>query len=103
VQTLIDAGRIEEVRSYCLQDVAQTAALFLRVQLLRGVLEPPAYVEVMEILLKKIEGTPRLAPLLPLIDRERLIPRPIPDRPAEFRKPSGGMARSLIASLPACT
>lgn len=33
------------------------------------------YTEAMEGLLAKIEGTPRLIPLLPLIDRERLIPR----------------------------
>src|SRR5262249_29217899 len=40
VQGMIDAGEIEEVRRYCLGDVVQTAALFLRVQLLRGLLEP---------------------------------------------------------------
>lgn len=103
VQTMIDAGQIEQVRSYCLQDVAQTAALFLRVQLLRGVLEPVGYVEAIEGLLKKIEGMPGLAPLLPLIDRDRLLPRPIPDRSAELRQPGEGMAKSLIESLPTCT
>jgi 3'-5' exonuclease len=78
VQTMIDAGQIEEVRAYCLRDVVQTAALFLRVQLLRGQLYPSAYGTAMEALLGKIDGVPRLAPLLPLIDRERLIPRPTP-------------------------
>jgi 3'-5' exonuclease len=75
VQAMIDAGEVEQVRAYCMQDVVQTAALFLRVQLLRGWLSPSGYTEAMEGLLAKIEGVPRLAPLLPLIDRERLIPR----------------------------
>jgi len=75
VQAMIDAGEIEQVRAYCMQDVVQTAALFLRVQLLRGQLAPSGYTEAMEGLLAKIEGEPRLAPLLPLINRERLIPR----------------------------
>jgi 3'-5' exonuclease len=42
VQGMVDAGRVEQVRAYCMQDVAQTAALFLRVQLLRGVLDAEA-------------------------------------------------------------
>src|SRR5262249_28683429 len=32
----LDASQIEQVRAYCMQDVAQTWALFLRTQLLRG-------------------------------------------------------------------
>ncbi len=81
VQTMIDAGQLEEVRAYCLGDVVQTAALFLRVQLLRGVLEPAGCQEAMEVLLKKIEDVPRLAPMLPLIDRDRLLPRRSPTDP----------------------
>jgi hypothetical protein len=75
VQGMIDAGQIEQVRAYCAQDVTQTTGIFLRTQLLRGVLAPAAYVEAMEVLLKKIKTTPRLAPLLPFIDRERLVPK----------------------------
>jgi predicted PolB exonuclease-like 3'-5' exonuclease len=75
VQAMIDAGEIEQTRAYCMQDVLQTAALFLRVQLLCGQLAPSDYTAAMEGLLAKIEGEPRLAPLLPLINRERLIPR----------------------------
>jgi hypothetical protein len=50
-----------------------TAALFLRVQLLRGALAPASYVAAAEHLLATIEREPRLAPMLPLIDRDRLL------------------------------
>ena len=36
VGPMVHAGRLSEVRDYCLCDVVQTAAVFLRVQLLRG-------------------------------------------------------------------
>ncbi|HZF47775.1 MAG TPA: hypothetical protein VE093_03945 [Polyangiaceae bacterium] len=36
VGKLVAGGSIEEVRAYCLSDVARTVALFLRVQILRG-------------------------------------------------------------------
>lgn len=73
VQAMVDAGEIEQVRAYCLQDVVQTAGLFLRVQLLRGELAPASYAVAAEHLLGKIEREPRLAPMLPLIDRDRLL------------------------------
>lgn len=73
VQAMIDAGEIEQVRAYCLQDVVQTAALLLRVQLLRGELAPASYVAAAEQLLATIAREPRLAPMLPLIDRDRLL------------------------------
>ncbi len=43
MQRLIDEGRLDRVRDYCLQDVAQTAALYLRFELLRGRIGRPAY------------------------------------------------------------
>jgi predicted PolB exonuclease-like 3'-5' exonuclease len=73
VQAMIDAGKIEDVRAYCMQDVAQTAALFQRTLLLRGDLSPTAYAQAMEALLASIAREPRLRPLLPGIDRERLL------------------------------
>jgi predicted PolB exonuclease-like 3'-5' exonuclease len=74
VQAMIDAGQIEEVRAYCTQDVAQTIALFLRTQLIRGALDGAAYEAAVRVLLATIEAEPRLKPLLSRIDRERLIP-----------------------------
>jgi 3'-5' exonuclease len=37
------AGKLEEIRSYCETDVANTHLVFLRFQLLRGVLDPERY------------------------------------------------------------
>jgi len=37
------AGRLEEIRNYCETDVANTHLVFLRFQLLRGVLDPERY------------------------------------------------------------
>jgi hypothetical protein len=73
VQAMIDAGKIEQVRAYCMQDVVQTAALLLRVQLLRGELAPASYTLAAEHLLAAIERHPRLASMAPLIDRDRLL------------------------------
>lgn len=76
VQTMIDEGRLEEVRSYCLSDVAQTIAIFLRTQHLRGEVDTAACAQALRVLLGVIAGEPRLKPMLPLVDRERLVPRP---------------------------
>jgi predicted PolB exonuclease-like 3'-5' exonuclease len=81
VAKMIAEGRLEEVRAYCLQDVAQTVAVLLRVQLLRGELDHEGYVAAMEGLLRAIDREPRLAPMLPLIDRERLMSAAIQSAP----------------------
>jgi predicted PolB exonuclease-like 3'-5' exonuclease len=73
VGPMVHAGRIKEVRDYCLCDVAQTAAVFLRVQLLRGELEPAAYREAMTGLIGSIRDDPRLAPVAAGLDETRLI------------------------------
>jgi predicted PolB exonuclease-like 3'-5' exonuclease len=73
VQAMIDAGEIEDVRAYCCQDVAQTIAIFLRTQLIRVAIDGATYERAMGVLLVAIGAEPRLAPLLPRIDRERLI------------------------------
>jgi len=75
VQAMVDAGQLAEVRAYCMQDVAQTVALFLRVQLLRGEVDTATCAHALQVLLATMAGEPRLAPLLPLIDQERLVPR----------------------------
>ncbi|HXZ87229.1 MAG TPA: hypothetical protein VEF07_01580, partial [Candidatus Binataceae bacterium] len=38
-----EAGRLDEIHRYCRADVIQTYFLFLRVELLRGRIEPAAY------------------------------------------------------------
>lgn len=73
VGPLVHAGRIKEVREYCLCDVAQTAGVFLRVQLLRGELEPSAYVAAMTGLIEAIRADARLAPVAAGLDEARLL------------------------------
>jgi 3'-5' exonuclease len=76
VARLVAEGRLEEVRAYCLSDVAQTVAVLLRTQLLRGELTHDAYAAAVRSLLGAIERDARLAPLLPRIDLERLLALP---------------------------
>jgi hypothetical protein len=81
VATMIEAGQLEQVRAYCLQDVAQTTALFLRAQLLRGEVTAAEHDMAMEALLSAIAREPRTAPLLPLVNRERLMLASAPAEP----------------------
>jgi len=71
VAPMVHAGKLDEVNAYCLCDVAQTAALFLRVQLLRGVLDRPRFGELSRTLLAFFDADPRLAPVTASIDRAR--------------------------------
>jgi hypothetical protein len=73
VGPLIHRGRLADVHAYCLSDVIQTAAIFLRVQLIRGVLDRPAYRRATEALLREAEADPRLAPVVAAVDRPRLL------------------------------
>ncbi|HEY2664716.1 MAG TPA: 3'-5' exonuclease [Candidatus Binataceae bacterium] len=43
VQGLFEAGRLDEIHRYCLDDVVQTYFLFLRVQLIRGRIDLDSY------------------------------------------------------------
>lgn len=76
VAAMIARGELEQVRAYCLSDVAQTVAVFLRAQLLRGELDVHGYAKAAQRLLEVIEKEPRLAPLVPLIDRGRMLDVP---------------------------
>ena len=67
------AGKLDEVNAYCLCDVAQTAAIFLRVELLRGVFDRARYRELARGLLAFIDEQPRLAPVAEKIDRARFL------------------------------
>lgn len=51
VGPLVHAGRLDEVRNYCLCDVVQTAGVFLRTQLLRGELSREAYLAAIDNLI----------------------------------------------------
>lgn len=73
VGPLVHAGRIQEVRDYCLCDVAQTAGVFLRVQLLRGELDVDGYRVAMRGLLEHIRADARLAPVAAGLDERRLL------------------------------
>ncbi len=71
VAPLVHAGKIDEVNAYCLCDVVQTAAVFLRVELLRGTIERARYKELAAALLAFVDAEPRLALIASKIDRER--------------------------------
>jgi predicted PolB exonuclease-like 3'-5' exonuclease len=73
VQPMVHAGRIAEVNAYCLCDVVQTAALLLRVQLLRGVLSLADYGQKARALLAFADADDRLTPVASLIDRPKFL------------------------------
>ena len=73
VAPLVHAGKLDEVNAYCLCDVAQTAAIFLRVELLRGVFDRERYRAAARALLAFIDEQPRLAPVAEKIDRARFL------------------------------
>lgn len=60
VAPLIEAGRLAEVQRHCLCDVVQTGFLFLRAQLLRGILDVPGYQKAAEALHRALRDEPRL-------------------------------------------
>ncbi|HEY5145763.1 MAG TPA: 3'-5' exonuclease [Polyangiaceae bacterium] len=70
VQPMVHAGRIDEVNAYCLCDVAQTAAIFLRVELLRGNIDRPRYRELARGMLAFIDAHPKLGEIAGKINRE---------------------------------
>jgi hypothetical protein len=73
VAPMVHAGRLDEVNAYCLCDVAQTAGLFLRVQLLRGTIDRAHFNDLARGLLTFFDAEPRLAPVTTNIDRARYL------------------------------
>lgn len=73
VGPLVHAGRIEEVRDYCLCDVVQTAGIFLRVQLLRGEFDVATYRQAMGGLIETIRTDARVAPVSKGLNEARLL------------------------------
>lgn len=74
VAELIAEGELREVGSYCLCDVAQTAAIFLRAELLRGGIDDVASFRGLgRSLLAFVDAEPRLLALSEKIDRARFL------------------------------
>ena len=70
---LVHAGQLDEVNAYCLCDVAQTAAIFLRVEHLRGTLDKPTFRDRAAALLAYLDEQPRVKPVTDMIDRPRFL------------------------------
>ena len=73
VGPLVHAGRIDEVRKYCLCDVVQTTAVFMRLQLVRGELKPEVYVTAMRGLIAFINSEEKLAVVAAALNEKRLL------------------------------
>lgn len=73
VEGLYLAGDMEAVRNYCLRDVVQTAFVFLRARLLVGQIDRRFYQQAARDLLDQVGADPRVAGLLPGVDRARLL------------------------------
>lgn len=73
VGPLVHAGKIDEVRNYCLCDVVQTAGIFLRVQLLRGEVDLDTYRQAMGGLIETIRMDARVAPVSKALNDARLL------------------------------
>lgn len=73
VGPLVHAGRIEEVRNYCLCDVVQTAGVFLRVQLVRGELDIDGYRQAMGGLIETVRTDERVAAVSKALNEPRLL------------------------------
>jgi predicted PolB exonuclease-like 3'-5' exonuclease len=73
VEALWRAGRADQVKRYCLADVAQTALLFLRFRLLAGTLEAGRYRQAARELMEALRADGRVAELVSAIDGDRLL------------------------------
>lgn len=73
VESMHEQGRIDEIQTYCLHDVVQTAFVFLRTQLLMGQVDPDAYRERAGALWAELEKDDRVRPVLEAADRDRVL------------------------------
>lgn len=79
VAALHAAGKQTEIDNYCLADVMNTAAVMIRMALLRGDIQRDAYVESMGGLIQRIDSDERLAPLRAGMNRPRLLLETAPE------------------------
>jgi predicted PolB exonuclease-like 3'-5' exonuclease len=73
VGPLVHAGRLSEVRDYCLCDVVQTAGVLLRIQLVRGEISRERYQQSMQALITRVRADPRVAPVAAGLNEARLL------------------------------
>jgi predicted PolB exonuclease-like 3'-5' exonuclease len=73
VAPMVHAGKLDEVNAYCLCDVAQTAAIFLRTELLRGTVTREEYGEHAKALLTFLDADARVAPVMTAVNRARFL------------------------------
>lgn len=73
VGPLVHAGRVQEVKDYCLCDVVQTAAVFLRTQLVRGELTQDAYRQAVAGLMRACLADPRVHPVTKVWNETQLL------------------------------
>jgi hypothetical protein len=71
--TLHEEGRFEELHRYCLTDVAQTAALAIRVDYLRGELPAREALADAECLLDHMAKSEELSELLAAVDKDKFL------------------------------
>ena len=101
VETMFEQGRIEDIRTYCLHDVVQTAFVFLRVELLRGRLDVAQYRERARGLWDALAADPRAKPVIDASDRRRVLleeddqdsPKASADDPGGVRAEGAGGTR----------
>jgi predicted PolB exonuclease-like 3'-5' exonuclease len=80
VAGLYAEGKIDAIRTHCLQDVVQTAFLFLRFELLRGRLDRDGYRARAEALWAAVADDARIKPVLAAADRKRVCLSPAAKR-----------------------
>ncbi len=73
VAGLLEAGEIERVRAYCMEDVVQTTAIALRFYLLRGTLDVANYQAAARSLVAAVDADARLLELGAAINRPRFL------------------------------
>lgn len=73
VAKLFAEGKREEIDRYCLQDVAQTTAVYLRYELLRGKLTPDSYRAAIAGWKAVVEATPGACDVIAMADMRRVM------------------------------
>ncbi|MCA9581070.1 MAG: 3'-5' exonuclease [Myxococcales bacterium] len=73
VQGMYERGLLREIRDYCLHDVVQTAFLFLRTELLRGIIDRETYRDRARALWDALAPAPRVAVVLDRSDRATVL------------------------------
>lgn len=73
VGPLVHAGRVQEVKDYCLCDVVQTAGVLLRTQLVRGELTQDSYRTAMAGLMRACLADSRVHPVVKAWNEEQLL------------------------------